>query len=133
MTSCFLRFQWNRKYFSSAALRLRSRLLIAPRMVSMYLIRRCRYYRFIHVGLLLDWQFFLLYLLQSVCCSKYFAKTAILYISKLFISCIRLPRNIAEFLLQRKTFCKQRIPEPGCARKETVEIDILITKINGDR
>ena len=27
----------------------------------------------------------------------------------------------------RKTFYRQRIPEPSCARKETVDIDILVT------
>ena len=27
----------------------------------------------------------------------------------------------------------QRIPEPGCMRKETVDIDILVTSRNGDR
>ena len=30
-------------------------------------------------------------------------------------------------------FYRQRIPEFGCARKETVEIDILATSRNGDR
>ena len=28
---------------------------------------------------------------------------------------------------QRKAFCGQRIPESCCARKETVDIEILIT------
>ena len=32
---------------------------------------------------------------------------------------------------QRKAFYSQRIPEPSCARKETV--DILVTSRNGDR
>ena len=32
---------------------------------------------------------------------------------------------------QRKAFCRQRIPEFSCARKETV--DILVTSRNGDR
>ena len=32
---------------------------------------------------------------------------------------------------QRKVFYRQRIPEPSCARKETV--DILQTTRNGDR
>ena len=32
----------------------------------------------------------------------------------------------------RKTFYRQRIPEPSCARKETVDIDILLTSRNGD-
>ena len=34
---------------------------------------------------------------------------------------------------QRKAFYRQRIPEPRCARKETVDIDILGTCRNGDR
>ena len=34
---------------------------------------------------------------------------------------------------QRKAFCKKRIPEPSCARKETVYIDTLVTSRNGDR
>ena len=34
---------------------------------------------------------------------------------------------------QRKTFYRQRIPEFSCARKETVEIDILVTSRNGHR
>ena len=34
---------------------------------------------------------------------------------------------------QRKAFYRQRIPEFSCARKETVDIDILLTSRNGDR
>ena len=34
---------------------------------------------------------------------------------------------------QRKAFYRQRIPESSCARKETVDIDILVTYRNGDR
>ena len=34
---------------------------------------------------------------------------------------------------QTKAFCRQRIPEPSCARQETVDIDILVTFRNGDR
>ena len=34
---------------------------------------------------------------------------------------------------QRKAFNGQRIPESSCARKETVDIDILVTSRNGDR
>ena len=35
---------------------------------------------------------------------------------------------------QRKTFCGQRIPESSCERKETVDIEILITsRRNSDR
>ena len=33
---------------------------------------------------------------------------------------------------QRKAFYRQRIPESSCARKETVDIDILVTSRNGD-
>ena len=34
---------------------------------------------------------------------------------------------------QRKAFYQQRIPECSCVRKETVDIDILVTSRNGDR
>ena len=34
---------------------------------------------------------------------------------------------------QKKAFYRQRIPEPSCARKETIDIDILVTTRNGDR
>ena len=34
---------------------------------------------------------------------------------------------------QRKSFCRQRIPQFSCARKETVDIDMLVTYSNGDR
>ena len=34
---------------------------------------------------------------------------------------------------QRKAFYRQRIPEFSRARKETVDLDILLTSRNGDR
>ena len=34
---------------------------------------------------------------------------------------------------QRKAFYRQRIPESSCARKETVDTDILVTSRNGGR
>ena len=34
---------------------------------------------------------------------------------------------------QRKAFYRQRIPEFCCARKETVDIDVLVTARNGDK
>ena len=34
---------------------------------------------------------------------------------------------------QRKAFYSQRIPDSSCARKETVDIDILVTSRSGDR
>ena len=34
---------------------------------------------------------------------------------------------------QRKALYRHRIPEPSCARKKTVDIDILVTSRNGDR
>ena len=36
-----------------------------------------------------------------------------------------------KIICQRKAFYRQRIPEPSCARKETV--GILVTSRNGDR
>ena len=38
-----------------------------------------------------------------------------------------------EILGQGKAFYRQRIPESSCARKETVDIDILATSRNDDR
>ena len=34
---------------------------------------------------------------------------------------------------QRRAFYRQRIPESNCARKETADIDTLVTSMNGDR
>ena len=34
---------------------------------------------------------------------------------------------------QRKAFYRQRIQEPNCARKKTVDIEILVTSRNRDR
>ena len=34
---------------------------------------------------------------------------------------------------QRKVCYRQRIPESSCVRKETVDIDILVTSRNGER
>ena len=34
---------------------------------------------------------------------------------------------------KRKAFYRQRISEPSCARKETADIDILVTSRNGHR
>ena len=34
---------------------------------------------------------------------------------------------------QRKAYYRQRIPGPSRARKETVDINILVTSRNGDR
>ena len=34
---------------------------------------------------------------------------------------------------QRKTFYMQKIPESSCGRKETVDMDNLVTSRNGDR
>ena len=38
-----------------------------------------------------------------------------------------------KIISQRKAIYRQRIPESGCVRKETVCIDILVTLKNGDR
>ena len=34
---------------------------------------------------------------------------------------------------QRKAFYRQRIPEPSCAKKEIVDIVIIVTSRNADR
>ena len=41
--------------------------------------------------------------------------------------------KVTKIISQRKAFYRQRIPESSCARKETVDIDILATSRNGDR
>ena len=38
-----------------------------------------------------------------------------------------------KIIVQRKAFYRQRIPESTCARKETIDINILVTSRNGDR
>ena len=42
-------------------------------------------------------------------------------------------RKAPKIIGQRKAFYRQRIPESSCARKETVDIDILVKSRNGDR
>ena len=39
---------------------------------------------------------------------------------------------LAKTIGQRKAFYRQRIPEFSFVRKETVDIDILVTSRNGD-
>ena len=41
--------------------------------------------------------------------------------------------NAIKIIGQRKAFYRQRIPESSCARKETADIDILVTSRNDDR
>ena len=41
--------------------------------------------------------------------------------------------RVTKIIGQRKAFYKQRISESSCARKETVDIDILVTSSSGDR
>ena len=41
--------------------------------------------------------------------------------------------KVTKIIGQRKAFYRQRIPEFNCARKETVDIDILVTSRNGHR
>ena len=41
--------------------------------------------------------------------------------------------NAIQIIDQMKAFHRQRIPGSGCARKETVDIDILVTFRNGER
>ena len=38
-----------------------------------------------------------------------------------------------KIIAQRKAFYRQKIPEISCARKETVDVGILVTSRNGDR
>ena len=41
--------------------------------------------------------------------------------------------KVTQIVSQMKAFYRQRILESSCARKETVDIDILVTSRNGDR
>ena len=41
--------------------------------------------------------------------------------------------NATKIIGQSKAFYRLRIPESSCARKETVDLDILVTSKNGDR
>ena len=41
--------------------------------------------------------------------------------------------KVIKIIGQRKVFYRQKIPESSCARKETVDIDILVTSNNGNR
>ena len=38
-----------------------------------------------------------------------------------------------KIIVQRKAFYRYRIPESSCARKKTVDIDILVASRNNDR
>ena len=41
--------------------------------------------------------------------------------------------KVAKIILQRRALLRQGIPESSCAKKETVDIDVLVTSRNGDR
>ena len=41
--------------------------------------------------------------------------------------------KVTKIIGQRRTFFRQKIPESSCAKKETVDIDILVTSRNDDR
>ena len=41
--------------------------------------------------------------------------------------------NTTKIIGQRKAFYKQRIPGSSCAKKETIDIDVLVTSGIGDR
>ena len=41
--------------------------------------------------------------------------------------------KLKAMILQRKAFYRQRISDSGRAKKETVDINILVTSRNGDR
>ena len=47
--------------------------------------------------------------------------------------CVNSGLKATKIIGQRKAFYRQRIPEFSSARKETVDIDILVTSRNGDR
>ena len=41
--------------------------------------------------------------------------------------------KVTKIIGQRRAFLKQRIPERSYAKKETVDIDVLVPSRNGDR
>ena len=41
--------------------------------------------------------------------------------------------KVTKIIRQRTALLRQRIPESSCAKKEIVDIDILVTSRNGDR
>ena len=41
--------------------------------------------------------------------------------------------NTTKIIGQRKAFYRQRIPGSSCAKKETIDIDVLVTSGIGDR
>ena len=47
--------------------------------------------------------------------------------------CVHSRLKATKIIGQREAFFRQIIPEPSCARQETVDIDILVTSRNGDR
>ena len=42
-------------------------------------------------------------------------------------------RKATMIIAQRKSFYRLGIPESSCVKKRTVDIDILVTSVNGDR
>ena len=44
-----------------------------------------------------------------------------------------VPFKTISIISQGKAFCRQRIPQSSCARKETAGKDIFTTSKNGDR
>ena len=63
------------------------------------------------------------YSIQKICLERTYSKK---------VSANSRPKA-TKIISQRKAFNGQRIPESSCARKETVDIDILVTSRNGDR
>ena len=47
--------------------------------------------------------------------------------------CVNSRLKATKIIGHRKAFYRQRIPEPSCAWKETVVIDIFVTSRNSDR
>ena len=41
--------------------------------------------------------------------------------------------NATKIIGQKKAFYRQRVPESSCVRKESVDIDILVTTTKGHR
>ena len=80
-----LQFRWNWITFPVPFWDYVADCLWLRDIVSICLIWKGKYDWFLHEGLFLDWLIFLLYLLQSVCCSKYSAKTTNFSFLNLFL------------------------------------------------
>ena len=65
--------------------------------------------------------------------SKSITSYILLLLALNIVKSVQCILKVIKIIGQKKAFYRQGIPESSCARKETVDIDILITSRNGDR